>query len=123
MSSNIRRRNRLFAKRIAAARAEAAAMVHVDHWLDAPPIDGTDGISAAREFLEFSRLPAWNKFSRDEPAFFVTCEYRGTRYWLAGASRMGDVWLRRSRPFSAIGNYDLRVNVAECSGWTREPRT
>jgi len=95
---------------------------HVDAWLDAPPIDDSDGVAAAREFLEFSRLPAWEKLKRDEPSFFVTCVYRDAPYWLAGASRLGDVWLRRTRPDAAVGPYEKRVDIQECTEWRREPR-
>lgn len=98
------------------------SFLHVDDWLDASPIDDSDGVAAAREFLEFSRQPAWAKCNRDDPSFFVTCVYQGRPYWLAGASRLGDVWLRRTRPLAAVGPYEERVRITDCTEWRREPR-
>lgn len=96
----------------------------VDLWMDHVPVGKpTEGEIAARWLLEFYRLPSWKKF-QFEPFvqhLRVTCLYRSRLYYLAGASRLGDVWLSRSRPNSPIGSYMLRVDVRECSTWEVVP--
>lgn len=88
-------------------------MKHVDEWLDEPPRDERE--RQAKEFLEYCRRPA----SAQDPLWrqyrILTCFYRGEWYRCTGASRLGDVFLRVD--FDRWLGYDLRVDVAECSGW------
>lgn len=89
--------------------------MHVDDWLDTPPADEAEAY--AKRALEVARLPAAEKMrlteaERHQPLF---CDFRGTRYRCIGASRLGDVWL--TTKFDATHGYELRVDVAECSGW------
>lgn len=98
---------------------------HVDDWLDLPPIDEPERL--AKEWLErfMSGIPdglsveemsAWmqekSMWLAARPLF---CTYRGEVYRVAGASRLGDVWLNRD-PNKNWG-HDLRVDVTECSEW------
>ena len=92
-------------------------MLHVDEWLDAPAKD--DAEKMAKEFLEHCRRPAIDKDYRwieSNPQF---CTYRGKRYRCLGASRLGDVWL--TEHFERVNGYDLRIDVAECSEWSKTP--
>ena len=92
-------------------------MTHVDDWLDEPPVDEAERM--AKEWLEHFRRPAINhnhKWLRENPLF---CTYRGKRYRCIGCSRMGDVWL--TEHFERENGYDLRIDVDECSEWSRTP--
>lgn len=88
--------------------------VHVDDYLDGPDPD-----QIAKEFLEHARRPAIEKdydwLNKNAPD--VT--WRGERYVCVGASRMGDVWLRKLRERTSPAFYEHRVNVAELSNWSR----
>ena len=90
-------------------------MTHVDDWLDAP--SATADEKMAKEFLEHCRRPAIEKDHRWLAANPLFCTYRGKRYRCIGASRMGDVWL--TKDFTRENGYDLRIDVAECSEWSR----
>lgn len=92
-------------------------MLHVDDWLDAPAKD--DAEKMAKEFLEHCRRPAIDKDYGWIEANPLFCTYRGTRYRCLGASRMGDVWL--TEHFERVNGYDLRIDVAECSEWSKTP--
>ena len=92
-------------------------MLHVDDWLDAPATD--DAEKMAKEFLEHCRRPAINmdwKWIEANPLF---CTYKGERFRCIGASRLGDVWL--TRHFERGNGYDLRIDVADCSDWSKTP--
>jgi hypothetical protein len=91
--------------------------LHVDEF-----IDTTLGEHCyARFVLNYFRMPAalqadFHPFMHEHKLF---CTYRGKRYRCTGASRMGDVWL--SEDFNRECGYELRVDVAECSEWGKEP--
>lgn len=90
-------------------------MIHIDDWLDEAAKDPAE--KWAKEFLEHCRRPAIAKdyaWLAKNPLF---CTYRGKRYRCTGASRLGDVWLVND--FGVTRSYDLRVDVAECSDWTK----
>lgn len=92
-------------------------MKHVDDWLDEPAADEAERL--AKVFLEHCRRPAIDKdyqWISDNPLF---CTYRGKRYRCLGASRLGDVWL--TEHFERVNGYDLRIDVAECSDWSKTP--
>lgn len=90
-------------------------MLHVDDWLDMPPANENEAL--AKQFLEHCRRPAVNKnyeWIATNPLF---CTYRGERWRVLGASRLGDVWL--TKHFERVNGYDVRIDVAECSQWSR----
>jgi len=91
--------------------------VHVDDFIYQGPREE----KYARWVLLHMRLPAVNQidfhtFMKDHKLF---CSYKGTRYRVTGASRMGDVWL--AKDFAREHGYDKRVDLAACSGWAPEP--
>lgn len=92
-------------------------MKHVDDWLDEPAANEAERM--AKEFLEHCRRPAIDKDHRWIAANPLFCTYRGKRYRCLGASRLGDVWL--TEHFERVNGYDLRIDVAECSEWTKTP--
>ena len=75
----------------------------------------------ARWVLMLHRLPAilLNRFSSYISQYPLFCTWRGERYRVTGASRMGDVWLAKN--FKRECGYDERVNVAYCSDWSKKP--
>lgn len=94
---------------------EPLPFLHVDDYLDGPNPD-----PIAKEFLEHARRPAIEKDHNWLTANAPMVMYRGRAYLCVGASRLGDVWLRDdldNRNKNAF--YDLRVNVAELSQWTK----
>ena len=75
----------------------------------------------ARWVLMHFRLPAammldFRPFMERHRLF---CTYRGERYRVTGASRMGDVWL--AEDFERVDGYDHRVDVDDCSDWGPKP--
>jgi hypothetical protein len=90
--------------------------MHIDDWLDTQPKD--DGEAWAKEFLERCRRPAEDVDYAWIEANALFCAYRGERWRVLGASRLGDVWL--TKDFKRVNGYDVRVDVDECSGWGRE---
>lgn len=90
-------------------------MTHIDDWLDTPAKN--DGEKWAKEFLEHCRRPAIDKDYTWIAANPLFCTFRGERYRVLGASRLGDVWL--TKHFERVNGYDLRIDVAECSEWGR----
>lgn len=88
-------------------------MKHVYDWLDEPAQN--EGEAAAKEWLDKATRPA---IGVDHPwldARILSCEWRGKRYRCTGASRMGDVWIKKK---GSRNHYDHRVDVEELSGWT-----
>ena len=92
-------------------------MKHVDEFIDFPP-DDEAGRYAAFCLLHF-RLPAicQSAFKQWTKDFTLFCTYKGKRYKVTGASRMGDIWL--AEDFTRETGYDLRVDLAECSEWAK----
>ena len=84
---------------------------HVDEFI----WHGYGANSYARWFLMLHRLPAANKFDWDEmiKPFKLFATWKGQRYRVTGASRLGDVWL--ARDFNRDTGYDHRVSVDELS--------
>lgn len=91
-------------------------MTHIDDWIR------TIGIGKPEEYAKFffmlARLPAWMQiaFYPWTKQFKLFCTYDGSRYRVTGASRLGDVWL--TNDLNSEEGYDLRVDVAKCSGWS-----
>jgi hypothetical protein len=91
--------------------------MHVDEFIDTP-LSKDRGERYAKFFLLLARLPAWmhSDFAEWIGQYKLFCTYKGERYRVTGASRMGDIWLARS--VIRESGYDLRVDVAECSEWS-----
>ena len=92
--------------------------MHVDDWLDThQPRD--EGERWAKEFLEHCRRPAASKDYPWLAANPLFCTYKGERWRVLGASRLGDVWL--TKHFDRVNGYDIRPDVDECSQWSKTP--
>lgn len=84
--------------------------MHVDDFIDDYHSD-----PYASFVLMLFRLPAinftkWREIILKTPLF---CTYKGDRYRVTGASRLGDIWLtENSRQYFG---YNHRVDIAECS--------
>lgn len=92
---------------------------HVDDFID----NNIGNETYARFMLNFFRMPAilnmdFGKFLQEKKLFAT---FEGQRYRVTGASRMGDVWLRKD--FERSDGYDerLRVMVDELSDWSPTP--
>jgi hypothetical protein len=94
-------------------------MTHIDDWLDerhakAPTAEGE---KFALEWLEHFRRPAYKQDHAWLAQNALFCTYKGERYRCIGASRLGDVWL--TSHYERTHGYDLRIDVADCSRWSR----
>ena len=86
--------------------------MHVDQFVDRHDTD-----LYASWMLFYFRLPAvlnikFRSFFEGKKLF---CTWRGERWRVTGASRLGDVWLTRN--FKKDQGYDERVEIDECSDW------
>lgn len=90
---------------------------HVDDFID--DYFARDEWGAVRFVLYHFRLSAayLHQFESIVNHFELSCEYKGKRYRVTGASRLGDIWLRSD--FSQTSGYDTggRVLVKDCSNW------
>jgi hypothetical protein len=88
-------------------------VIHVHDWLDDP----ANKDHLAREFLEHARRPAIDKdhawLAQNRP----TAMWRGKRYPVVGASRLGDVWLKDPDDQYLGAFYTHRVDIAELTEW------
>lgn len=94
--------------------------MHVDEFIDYGTFAGVKNEDYARWILLHFRLSASlkntvDRFMRENKLF---CNYDGKRYRVTGASRMGDVWLAGN--FERVHGYDLRVDVLNCSNWSKD---
>lgn len=87
---------------------------HVYDWIIEPTIDMAE--LAAKEWLAQFCRPAADKDGAWLQRYQVTVEWRKKRYECAGASRLGDVWLKKG---GSANFYDYRVDVTELSNWKR----
>jgi hypothetical protein len=105
-------------------RAHGEGFVHVDDFIDDYRAD-----PYARFVLDYFRrsavsLHAFGPWMKEHKLF---CTYspslasgkKAGRFRVTGASRLGDVWL--SADYAREVGYELRVNVAECSAWGKDP--
>ena len=95
---------------------EFAKMIHVDDFIEDVSQD-----SYARFMFNHFRLAAalqfdFNQFVVNHRLFGT---YKGQRFRITGASRLGDVWL--ARDFERNTGYDLRVAVNEVSDFGPKP--
>lgn len=93
---------------------------HVDDWLD-NECARTDSERYARFVINYFRMPALEQFdfAKWMEPFKLFCTYKGKRYRVTGASRLGDIWLA-ANPEQTTG-YDLRVSVRDCDQWADSP--
>ena len=93
--------------------------MHVDDFIDIPEHKDW-GTHYAAHVLTMMRLPAVHQatFRKGIEGFPLFCTWKGLRYKVTGASRLGDIWLAKN-PAQKTG-YDQRVDVAECSEWSHK---
>jgi hypothetical protein len=76
-------------------------------------------------FFMLHRLPAANAMNWQEliEPYKLFCTYKGKRYRVTGASRMGDIWLHSKLDWteSTSPYYEHRVDLDDCSGWSKDP--
>lgn len=98
---------------------------HIDHFIDygSPYPECTLNLNEkyARWVFNYFRLSAickndFREFMKDHKLF---CVYKGKKYKVTGASRLGDVWL--AEDLTRRSGYDLRVLVKECGEWSPTP--
>lgn len=89
---------------------------HVDRF-----IESYKGDAYARFCFLLFRLPATLQvaFRPWIRGYRLFCNWKGERYRVTGASRLGDVWL--AEDFSRDTGYDHRVMISECSEWGSSP--
>lgn len=94
--------------------------MHVDDFVDETR-DRDDNKAYAKWFFFLHRLDAVHQmlWETQIAAYKLFCTYRNKRYRVTGASRMGDIWL--AEDFNRDSGYDLRVDLADCSGWSPAP--
>lgn len=91
---------------------------HVDDFADRFSMgDQTEAVKYARWFFFLHRLAAvylsdWRPWISQYKLF---CTYKGRRYRVTGASRMGDVWL--AEDLNRETGYDHRVSLDDCTDW------
>lgn len=97
----------------AAIDEEMKKHIHVDDFIDCH--FGKE--KYARFVLNYFRMPAALKFDFEEfmRPYKLFADWKGKRYRVTGASRMGDVWLTSN--FSQELGYEHRVFVEELSNW------
>ena len=93
-----------------------------------------DGFVHVDDFIDSHRQPVYARFVLDYfrrsaigqmdfrpfmEKHLLFASWKGSRYRVTGASRMGDVWL--SADFKRVDGYEHRVNVAELSEWSGQP--
>jgi hypothetical protein len=98
--------------------SKQAEPLHVYDWLEMSPTN--DAERDAKEWLDKFLRPAYTKYTDGSQEWLdrrrVTVEWKGKRYTCSGASRLGDVWLKKE---GSENYYDHRVNVEELSNWKR----
>lgn len=105
-----------FDKIQAAIDEEMKKHIHVDDFIDCH--FGKE--KYARFVLNYFRMPAALKFDFEEfmKPFKLFATWKGNRYRVTGASRMGDVWL--TSKFDQELGYEHRVFVEELTNWGPE---
>ncbi|MFT6496241.1 MAG: hypothetical protein ACJA2A_002027 [Cycloclasticus pugetii] len=94
-------------------RVDLLVMEHVDEFIDHPDTD-----VYASWFLNMKRMPETLKckFSNIITQYQLYCDYKGERYRVTGASRMGDVWL--TKDFTQSSGYQERVGISEITNFS-----
>ena len=88
--------------------------MHIDYFIE----DYTQD-KYVRWFFMLHRLPAMLQadFTEWISPYKLFCDYKSKKYRCTGASRLGDIWL--TEDFNRDTGYDIRVNVEECSNWSK----
>lgn len=86
----------------------------VDDFIDDSRYNTKD-MKDARFFFLLHRLPASLRFDFEDhiKSYKLVCKYDGEMYRVTGASRLGDIWLRKDH--SKTLGYDKRVYIDQCS--------
>lgn len=96
--------------------------LEVDDFLDEfiIPSKKNVGVRYAQFVLEFMRAPAAKQYNVNQwtKQFKLFTTYKGGRYRITGASRMGDVWLAKDE--NKDTGYDLRVCIKDCFEFSPE---
>ena len=96
--------------------------VHIDDWLETTGVMSRDPwVRYAAFVIHHKRLSAvaqmaFEPFVKDHLLF---CTYKGERYRVNVASRLGDLGL--AKDLTRQNGYDTRVPVTECSDWGPNP--
>lgn len=95
--------------------------LHVDDWLDNVDKIWTAEIQYAKFVIGGFRCNATSRGAHYKfmSQFHLFCDYRGKRYRVIGASRMGDIWLTDN--FDRELGYQQRVYVNDVSNWGAQP--
>lgn len=90
---------------------------HVDDFIDNSYSNRTIESRYARFVLNYFRMPAvlQSDFAPWMKQFALFCTYKGKRYRVTGASRLGDIWLAEDH--NREKGYDHRVNYTDCTDW------
>jgi len=89
---------------------------HIYDWLELPA--NNDAEIKVKEVLDFRTRAAYYQMKNTPPPYKIFCEYKGQKYRITGASRMGDVWL--AEDFDREMGYDHRVAIDDCSNFSYE---
>lgn len=103
---------------------EDPGFTHIDDWLESMSIRSfriSDKDRHAVLMLDYFRRPAhWQltlePFFRDKKLFTT---YKGDRYRVTGASRLGDIFLTKN--FDQKDGYEIRVAIDDCSELSDKP--
>ena len=92
--------------------------MHVDDFIMRTSAD--KGATYARFVLTLFRLPALQltMFQPWISQHKLFCTWKGERFRVTGASRLGDIWLTRDFNKDIGYDNDGRVDVADCSEWS-----
>ena len=95
-------------------------MMHVDNFIDFGTKDKYENENYARWILNHFRLSAslkyiFDEFMKDHKLF---CEYKGEKFRVIGASRLGDIWL--TSDFNKTHGYKHRVSIEDCKNWSKK---
>lgn len=93
---------------------------HIDDFINGGFLNQTDSEKYARWCFLLFRLPATLKYDFKEyiEQYKLFCIYKGKKYRVTGASRLGDIFL--SKDFNREQGYEKRVIYTECSDWSGE---
>ncbi len=93
-------------------------MKHIYDWIEEPST--YEGEIEAKKYLNDFCRPAWDKFhdGTDEKLANteIHCTYNGEVFRLVGASRLGDVWIRKFDEAPYVF-YSKRVDVDLVTDW------
>ena len=92
--------------------------LHIYDWLDEEKTDLAE--LKVQEYLDFRTRAAVYQMENKEKIYglFVYCEYKGIKYRITGASRLGDIWLAKN--LERESGYDIRVMIEDCSEFSFE---